>query len=118
MFTRIKKPAVFLDRDGTLIQGTGFLRCIVQIDFYPQAFSALCRLTDFVLFIVTNQSGIAMGQITRTRWCLARAMVMEALGSYGRPTPNASESLPSGCTPTVTTALTPALGGQLAAGPR
>lgn len=34
------------------------------------------------------------------------------------PTPNAAESLPSGCTPTFTTALGPALDGQLAAGPR
>jgi hypothetical protein len=49
---------------------------------------------------------------------VAREMVIDALARYGRQTPNASESLPSGCTPTGTTALTPALGGQLAAGPR
>jgi D-glycero-D-manno-heptose 1,7-bisphosphate phosphatase len=60
---KMKKPAVFLDRDGTLIEDAGFLRDIGQVDFYPQTFSALRRLDNFVLFIVTNQSGIAKGHI-------------------------------------------------------
>jgi len=59
----MKKPAIFLDRDGTLIEDAGFLRDVAQVDFYPQTFSALRRLADFALFIVTNQSGIAKGQI-------------------------------------------------------
>ena len=59
----MKKPAVFLDRDGTIIEDAGFLREAAQVDFYPQSFLALRRLGDFVLFIVTNQSGIAKGQI-------------------------------------------------------
>ncbi|MBI3821315.1 MAG: HAD-IIIA family hydrolase [Planctomycetes bacterium] len=59
----MKKPAVFLDRDGTLIEDAGFLRDVAQVDFYPQTFLALRRLADFVLFIVTNQSGIAKGHI-------------------------------------------------------
>ncbi len=49
---------------------------------------------------------------------MAREMVTDALARYGRPTPNASEPSPSSCTPTVTRAVTQALGGQLAAGPR
>lgn len=60
----MKQPAVFLDRDGTLIEDAGFLRSIAQVDFYPQTFAALRRLGDFVLFIVTNQSGIARGLIS------------------------------------------------------
>ncbi len=59
----MKKPAVFLDRDGTLIEDAGFLREEAQVEFYPQTFAALRRLSDFVLFIVTNQSGIAKGHI-------------------------------------------------------
>ena len=39
----MKKPAVFLDRDGTLIEDAGFLRDVAQVDFYPQTFSALRR---------------------------------------------------------------------------
>lgn len=59
----MKKSAVFLDRDGTLIEDAGFLREAAQVEFYPQTFAALRRLNDFVLFIVTNQSGIAKGHI-------------------------------------------------------
>jgi histidinol-phosphate phosphatase family protein len=60
----MNQPAIFLDRDGTLIEDAGFLRGIAEVDFYPQTFSALRRFGDFVLFIVTNQSGIAKGDIT------------------------------------------------------
>lgn len=59
----MKHPAVFLDRDGTLIEDAGFLREVAQVEFYPQTFRALRRLNDFALFIVTNQSGIAKGHI-------------------------------------------------------
>ena len=59
----MKQPAVFLDRDGTLIEDAGFLRDAAEVDFFPQTFSALRGLGRFVLFIVTNQSGIAKGDI-------------------------------------------------------
>jgi histidinol-phosphate phosphatase family protein len=59
----MKQPGIFLDRDGTLIEDAGFLRDVAEVHFYPQTFSALRRLRDFVLFIVTNQSGIAKGDI-------------------------------------------------------
>jgi len=59
----MKEAAIFLDRDGTLIEDAGFIRDAREVDFYPQTFSALRRLGDFVLFIVTNQSGIAKGHI-------------------------------------------------------
>ena len=38
------RPAVFLDRDGTLIEDAGFLRDADQVDFYPQTWDALRRL--------------------------------------------------------------------------
>lgn len=60
----MKRPAVFLDRDGTLIEDGGFLRNVAEVDFFPQTFSALRRLGDYCLFIVTNQTGIAKGVIT------------------------------------------------------
>jgi len=61
--SQMKHPAVFLDRDGTLIEDAGFLRDVSQVEFYPQTFAALRRLEGFALFIVTNQSGIAKGHI-------------------------------------------------------
>ena len=58
--------AVFLDRDGTIIEDRGHLRCPSEAVFFPDTFDALRRLQEeFLLFIVTNQSGIAKRLITR-----------------------------------------------------
>jgi L-threonylcarbamoyladenylate synthase len=59
------RPAVFLDRDGTLIEDRGHLSDPAQAAFFPETFPALRRLGgQFALFIVTNQNGVAKG-ITR-----------------------------------------------------
>jgi len=59
----VGQPAIFLDRDGTLIEDAGSIRDVADVAFYPETCSALRRLSDFALFIVTNQSGIAKGHI-------------------------------------------------------
>ncbi|OFW12344.1 MAG: hypothetical protein A3H29_18645 [Acidobacteria bacterium RIFCSPLOWO2_02_FULL_67_21] len=79
----MKKRAVFLDRDGTIIEDAGFLREVAQVDFYPQTFSALRRLGDFVLFIVTNQSGIAKGQIRTEEAVAVNDYVVQRLAEAG-----------------------------------
>lgn len=59
------KPAVFLDRDGTIIEDCGHLHSPEQISFIDGAAEALRRLQEtHLLFIVTHQSGIAKGLIT------------------------------------------------------
>jgi histidinol-phosphate phosphatase family protein len=59
------KPAVFLDRDGTIIEDRGYLEHPSQVEFFVDTLSALQRLTGlFELFIVTNQSGVAKGMIS------------------------------------------------------
>ncbi len=59
------RPAVFLDRDGTLIEDRGHLRRPDQVVFFPDTCDALRSLqSDFLLFIVTNQGGIAQRTIT------------------------------------------------------
>lgn len=59
------KPAIFLDRDGTIIDDLGHLSDICQVHFLPGVFDALRKLqVHYKLFIVTNQSGIAKGLIT------------------------------------------------------
>jgi len=56
-------PAVFLDRDGTMIVEQHYLRDPELVQIFPGAGSALKSLQDrgFLLFIVTNQSGIGRG---------------------------------------------------------
>ena len=57
--------AVFLDRDGTIIEDRGDLASPADIVFLPDAAEALAKLQEhFKLFIVTNQTGIATGAIT------------------------------------------------------
>ena len=58
--------AVFLDRDGTLIEEKEYLRDPDQVAIFPGAKEALKRLQDagFKLFIVSNQSGVGRGYFT------------------------------------------------------
>ena len=57
------KRAVFLDRDGTLIEEKEYLHRPEEVVLVPRVGSALKRLQDagFKLFIVTNQSGVGRG---------------------------------------------------------
>lgn len=58
----MRRPAVFLDRDGTLIEDRGHLGDPAQVVFFPETAPALRRLDGrFLLFIVTNQNGVAKG---------------------------------------------------------
>jgi len=59
------RPAVFLDRDGTLNVDVGHLHAIEQLEFFPWTADALRLLkrAGFALVVVTNQSGIAHGFI-------------------------------------------------------
>ena len=55
--------AVFLDRDGTLIEDKDYLHRPEEVVIFPGVGPALRRLQDtgFKLFIVTNQSGVGRG---------------------------------------------------------
>jgi D-glycero-D-manno-heptose 1,7-bisphosphate phosphatase len=57
------KRAVFLDRDGTLIEDKDYLSSPEDVVIYPGVPKALKRLVDadFKLFVITNQSGVGRG---------------------------------------------------------
>ncbi len=57
------RPAVFLDRDGTLIPDLGYLSDPRRVRLYKGTAEALRLLREagFYLFVVTNQSGVARG---------------------------------------------------------
>ncbi|MDF1526228.1 MAG: HAD family hydrolase [bacterium] len=61
--TPSSRPAVFLDRDGTIIDDIGYLADPAGITFYPGVPEALKRLQDrgYLLVVITNQSGIGRG---------------------------------------------------------
>jgi D-glycero-D-manno-heptose 1,7-bisphosphate phosphatase len=58
--------AVFLDRDGTLIQERNYLSSPEQVSLLPYCSQALRILADagYHLILITNQSGIARGYFT------------------------------------------------------
>lgn len=57
------RPAVFLDRDGTLNADLGFVSRPEDVRWLPGVAAALARLrwAGYLLIVVTNQSGIARG---------------------------------------------------------
>ncbi len=59
------KRAIFLDRDGTINEDVGYFCTRDKWEYIPGSIEALKILQkDYVLFIVTNQSGVARGFFT------------------------------------------------------
>ncbi|MCA3311216.1 MAG: HAD-IIIA family hydrolase [Roseomonas sp.] len=58
-----RRPAVFLDRDGVLIEDTGWPHKPEEARWIPGAAAAVKRLNDagYFVFVVTNQAGVAKG---------------------------------------------------------
>jgi D-glycero-D-manno-heptose 1,7-bisphosphate phosphatase len=61
----MSRPAVFLDRDGTIIHERGYLERLEHLDIFPWTGDALRLLkrAGFTTVVVTNQSAIARGLI-------------------------------------------------------
>jgi len=57
------KPAIFIDRDGTLIEEVDHLSTLDDLRIFPFTAEALelLRSSGFLIIIVTNQSGIGRG---------------------------------------------------------
>ncbi|MBA4150686.1 MAG: HAD family hydrolase [Verrucomicrobia bacterium] len=77
--------AVFLDRDGTLIEEKNYLHKPEDVVICPNASEGLKKLQDagFKLFIVTNQSGVGRGYFTLADVDKVHAHLCEALGKAG-----------------------------------
>jgi len=60
------RPAVFLDRDGTLNKEVGYLDHLDRFELYPWAIDAvrLLNRAGFVVVVVTNQAGVARGLLS------------------------------------------------------
>jgi D-glycero-D-manno-heptose 1,7-bisphosphate phosphatase len=57
------RPAVFLDRDGTIAEEVGYLDHISRFRMFPSAAQAIRRLNvaKLPVIVITNQSGVARG---------------------------------------------------------
>lgn len=80
----LKQPAIFLDRDGTLINDFGYLKNPKEVEFFPETFTSLLKLQErFLLFIITNQSGISKGLTTANEVKLVNDYLVETLKTKG-----------------------------------
>lgn len=79
------RRAVFLDRDGTIIEDVVYLRDKDQVHLLPGAADAIKRLneTGFLAIVVTNQSGIARGLLSRHDYQMSERRVDELLAREG-----------------------------------
>ena len=59
------RPAVFLDRDGTLNVDVGYLHALEDLELFPWTVDARRVLSraGYLLVVISNQSGIALGFI-------------------------------------------------------
>ncbi len=59
----VKKPAIFFDRDNTLIASDGYLGDPDGVRLIPGASGAIARARElgFAVVIISNQSGVARG---------------------------------------------------------
>lgn len=76
------RPAVFLDRDGTLMHEVHYCKDPALVRLVDGAVPALRRLkgAGFRLVIVTNQSGIGRGFFTVAEFEAVQARLFELLG--------------------------------------
>jgi len=81
----VTRAAVFLDRDGTLIDELGYLARPEGVRLFPGAATAVRALNeaDLAVVVVTNQSGIARGLFGEPELAAVHARLREELARQG-----------------------------------
>ena len=80
--TETRVPAVFFDRDGTIMEDADYCSDPKQVQIFPGVPESLRRLKSngFKLVIITNQSGIGRGFFTTEQYRAVEAEVLRQLG--------------------------------------
>jgi D-glycero-D-manno-heptose 1,7-bisphosphate phosphatase len=78
-------PAVFLDRDGVLIEDAGYPHLDEHLRLIPGAAAAVRRLNHagYMAVVVTNQSGVARGLFSLERMHAFNALLVRRLAAAG-----------------------------------
>src|SRR5689334_18340998 len=79
------RRAVFLDRDGTLIEDARYIRDPAVVRLLPSVAAAVARLNaaGILAIVVTNQSGIARGFLTEAEYLAVKQRVDDLLAREG-----------------------------------
>ena len=79
------RPAVFLDRDGTINVDKGYLCRIEDFEYLQGAVEGLRHLKEwgYLLVVITNQSGIARGYYRKEDFCKLTEWMLTDLRAKG-----------------------------------
>jgi D-glycero-D-manno-heptose 1,7-bisphosphate phosphatase len=82
-FTKPKSPAVFLDRDGTIMHDADYCSRPDQVRVFDGISAALRQLKDsgYKIIVITNQSGIGRGFFTEIEYRAVEAEVSRQVGT-------------------------------------
>jgi D-glycero-D-manno-heptose 1,7-bisphosphate phosphatase len=74
-------PAVFLDRDGTLMREVNYCADPKLVEIFPGVSEALVRLKNagYKLIVISNQAGIGRGYFTENEYHAVEAEVARAI---------------------------------------
>ncbi|MBN2283094.1 MAG: HAD family hydrolase [Deltaproteobacteria bacterium] len=81
----MKTAAVFLDRDGTINEETGYLRSLEDLRIFPESFEAvrLINRMGVLALVVTNQSGVARGFFDEAFVAAVHEELRNQMGHHG-----------------------------------
>ena len=81
------RPAVFLDKDGTLVEDVPYNVDPAAIRLAPRAGEGLARLhtAGYPLFVITNQSGVARGYFEERALVEVEERLRALLAPFGVP---------------------------------
>jgi D-glycero-D-manno-heptose 1,7-bisphosphate phosphatase len=79
----VLRPAVFLDRDGTVSEEVGYLNHVSRFRLLPCAAHSIRRLNDvgYPVFVVTNQSGVSRGYFPESLVHAVHQLMLQQLHS-------------------------------------
>jgi D-glycero-D-manno-heptose 1,7-bisphosphate phosphatase len=79
------RPAIFLDRDGVIIEDVHYLAAPGQIRLIPGSADSIAALNraGWVVVVITNQSGVARGLFTQADVEAVHIHLSDLLAGYG-----------------------------------
>ena len=79
------RPAVFLDRDGTIAEEVGYLNHLSRFRMFPFAAQAVrqLNLAKLPVIVITNQSGIARGYFPESLVHMVHELMTDQLAAAG-----------------------------------
>lgn len=82
---RQTRPAVFMDRDGTINKDAGYTHLTSELEFLPHVPEAIRAFNDAgqLVIVISNQAGIARGYFTAEQVDLFHAEMNRRLQAFG-----------------------------------